>query len=180
MMFLSVRLLEKEREVANPYPAARRGWNQVSPSDVLLPRQPRESGADNDGEEGPDVLVPFPLLCGIALSGTRPRQVKGRGRMSIGELREAMKELHSKASKYVPHLYLSTSPTLLSSFSLSPPRSDIAETLVCVLCEATGLTFSTPRELLDHIHSRPHMARERRLWDDSQALALVGELHSTQ
>ena len=67
-----------------------------------MPQQPSAGATPGDGveeEEGPDILVPFPLLSGIALSGMRPREVKGQGRMSIGELREAMRELHSKASK---------------------------------------------------------------------------------
>jgi hypothetical protein len=154
-----VELLKREREPANPYSAPKRGWNQVLPGDVLLPQQPSAGATPGDGvegEEGPDILVPFPLLSGIALSGMRPREVKGQGRMSIGELREAMRELHSKASK-----------------------SEIPETLVCVLCEATGLNFSTPRELLDHIHGKSHMVRERKLWDDGLAPSIVSELHAT-
>ena len=89
------------RELANPYSAPKRGWNQVSPEDVLLPQQSSSGATRGEGvgeEEGPDILVPFPLLSGIALSGTG-RDGRGRGRMSLGELREAMRELHSKASK---------------------------------------------------------------------------------
>ena len=87
--------------------ARKKGWNQVSPSDVLLPERlssgvsQREVGSEVLGEEeGPDVLVPFPLLSGIVLMGSRLGPGgKARGRLGIGELREAMRELHSKASK---------------------------------------------------------------------------------
>ena len=101
------RLLEKEREVANPYTVRKRGWNQVTPGDILLPQQPsigfssgRGVGPEID-EEGPDLLVPFSLLSGIALvsSAWLQKDARGRGRMGVGELREAMKELHAKASK---------------------------------------------------------------------------------
>ena len=92
-------LLHKQREVANPYTARKKGWNQVPPSDVLVPE--RAAGGPGRGEvdeDGPDSLVPFSLLSGIALEGNR-RESRSRGLMGIGELREAMRELHSKASK---------------------------------------------------------------------------------
>lgn len=92
-------LLHKQREVANPYTARKKGWNQVPPSDVLVPERAAAGLARVEVEEdGPDSLVPFSLLSGIALEGNR-RDSRPRGLMGIGELREAMKELHSKASK---------------------------------------------------------------------------------
>ena len=97
------RLLQRQREVANPYTGRKKGWNQVPPSDVLLPERQlagtaMRGGEEENEEEGPDSLVPFPLLSGIALVGAQ-REGHARGRMGVGELREAMRELHSKASK---------------------------------------------------------------------------------
>ena len=222
-------LLQIQRESTNPYTVRKRGWNQVPPRDVLLPERlslglvRRMGGSEGvDEEEGPDLLVPFPLLSGIALAGGQLPGRLGRGRMGIGELREMMRELHAKASKSVtglrncsscltmillspspfspslpslssllphfpplslPSLALPFPPLLLPSLRFPPlllphppPRSELPETLVCVLCEPTGVCFGTPRELLDHIHSRAHMMRERRLWDDRQAKGLINEL----
>lgn len=91
-------LLHKQREVANPYTARKKGWNQVPPSDLLVPERAAGGGRGEVDEDGPDSLVPFSLLSGIVLEGNR-RESRSRGAMSIGELREAMRELHSKASK---------------------------------------------------------------------------------
>ena len=97
------RLLHRQREIANPYTGRKKGWNQVPPSDVLLPERQlaeaaRSGGEEGSEDEGPDSLVPFPLLSGIALVVAR-QEGQTRGLMGVGELREAMRELHSKASK---------------------------------------------------------------------------------
>ena len=70
-------------------------------------QQSTAAGLAGEGreEEGPDLLVPFPLLSGIALAGTR-HEGQARGHLNVGELREAMRELHSKASKLAqPNLH---------------------------------------------------------------------------
>ena len=91
---LFCRLLQRQRKPINRHQTSKKGWNQVPPGDLLVPEQ----NVDRAVGEGPDSLVPFPLLNGIALFRSHPAS-KRSGHMDVLALREAMKELHSKASK---------------------------------------------------------------------------------
>lgn len=91
---LLCRLLKRQRKPVNRHQTSKKGWNQVPPGDLLVPEQ----NVDRDVGEGADSLVPFPLLNGIALFRS-PTELVRSGRVDVLALREAMKELHSRASK---------------------------------------------------------------------------------
>ena len=80
-------LILKQRESVPSFQSTKRGWNQVSPEDVLL--------SSNEMEDEPTPM--YPLHTGVAVSGERIDQQRTT---RVLLLREKMKELHKKASKY--------------------------------------------------------------------------------
>ena len=83
---ISHSLILKQRESVPPFQYTKRGWNQVSPEDVLL--------SSSEMEEEPTPM--YPLHTGVAVSGERIDQQRTT---RVLLLREKMKELHKKASK---------------------------------------------------------------------------------
>jgi len=71
-----------------PFHSAKRGWNQVSPDDILL--------FSKELEEELDSTPMYPLHTGVAVSGERIDQQRTT---RVLLLREKMRELHRKASK---------------------------------------------------------------------------------
>ena len=81
-------LILKPRESVAPFQSERKGWNQISPTDILYV-EPQD--VDNSA-----ALPLFPLHNGIAISGEKIDEQRAT-RVLI--LREKMRELHKKSSR---------------------------------------------------------------------------------